>query len=89
MLAVACIAAFAIGSAIVARAAETQGRRSADAARGVAVNTTIPGAPRFINYASPPGIADNAGEPSIGSNWTNEQVFSNSNGSIPNGGSTN
>src|SRR5207247_11453277 len=53
------------------------------------VTATVPGAPRFFNFASPPGIADNAGEPSIGSNWTSEQVFSNSNGPIPNGGAAN
>src|SRR3954451_19595795 len=28
---------------------------------------TVPGVPRFLNYPSPPGIADNVGEPSIGS----------------------
>src|SRR5436190_340216 len=45
--------------------------------------------PRFFNYATPAGTGDNAGEPSIGSNWTAEQIFSNSNGPIPNGGTTN
>src|SRR5437868_4736884 len=49
--------------------------------------------PRFMNYLSPPGIGDSAGEPSIGSNWTKEQIFTNHNvngstNSIPNGGST-
>ena len=44
------------------------------------------GQPRFFNYVSPAGTADDAGEPSIGVNWTSEQSFSNSNGSIPNGG---
>jgi hypothetical protein len=52
-----------------------------------------PGAPRFFTYMSPPGVADSAGEPSIGSNWTKETVFTNHNlngttNSIPNGGST-
>jgi hypothetical protein len=47
------------------------------------------GKPRFINYVTPNGVGDSAGEPSIGSNWTTEQVFSNSNGSIPNGGTVN
>src|SRR5262252_5764829 len=44
------------------------------------------GQPRFFNYVSPPGTADDAGEPSIGINWTSEHSFSNSNGAIPNGG---
>src|SRR4051812_32069280 len=49
--------------------------------------------PRFFNYLSPPGVGDSAGEPSIGSNWTKEQMFTNHNvngsiNSIPNGGST-
>jgi hypothetical protein len=46
------------------------------------------GVPRFENYPSPPGIADNVGEPSIGSNWKSEKKFSNSMFSIPNGGRT-
>jgi hypothetical protein len=89
MPAVACVVAIAIGPAIVARAAEQPSRRPTEAARRAAIHTTVPGDPRFFNYASPPGIADNAGEPSIGSNWTSEQVFSNSNGPIPNGGAAN
>jgi hypothetical protein len=47
---------------------------------------TIPGEPRFQNFASPSGLGDDAGEPSIGVNYTTEQTFSNSAGSIPNGG---
>lgn len=47
------------------------------------------GPPRFINYPSPAGVGDDSGEPSIGSNWTREQSFSNSLRSIPNGGSAN
>jgi PKD domain len=51
------------------------------------------GAPRFFTYLSPQGVADSAGEPSIGSNWTRETVFHNTfvNGTdnaIPNGGSS-
>ncbi len=51
------------------------------------------GMPRFFTYMSPQGVADSAGEPSIGSNWTKETVFHNTtiNGSVndlPNGGST-
>jgi hypothetical protein len=45
-----------------------------------------PGVPRFFNYASPPGIADNVGEPSIGCNWKSETSSSNSMFNIPNGG---
>lgn len=51
--------------------------------------STVPGEPRFTNYPSPAGVADDAGEPSIGLNWTTEQSFSNSAGSIPNGGTVN
>jgi hypothetical protein len=51
------------------------------------------GSPRFFTYMSPAGVADSAGEPSIGSNWTRETIFTNHNingttNSIPNGGST-
>ncbi|MGB8507713.1 MAG: hypothetical protein WCD76_04855, partial [Pyrinomonadaceae bacterium] len=49
---------------------------------------SLVGLPRFFNYATPAGIADDAGEPSIGSNWKSERIFSNSNGPIPNGGTT-
>jgi hypothetical protein len=34
-----------------------------------------PGSPRFYNYLSPPGVADDAGEPSIGVNPKTEQFF--------------
>jgi len=47
------------------------------------------GPPRFFNYTSPSGVGDDSGEPSIGSNWTRESVFSNSLRSIPNGGTAN
>ena len=52
-----------------------------------------PGTPRFFTYMSPQGVADSAGEPSIGSNWTKETSFTNHNvngtaNTIPNGGST-
>jgi PKD domain-containing protein/Calx-beta domain-containing protein len=42
--------------------------------------------PRYFNYVSPWG--DDAGEPSIGSNWGSEVSFSNSMFTIPNGGSS-
>jgi PKD domain-containing protein len=48
-----------------------------------------PGDPRFMNYYSPTGVADDAGEPTLGSNWTRESSFSNSMFTIPNGGTTN
>lgn len=52
-----------------------------------------PGTPRFHHHYTPPGVADDAGEPSIGINWKSEQSFSNNNivtgapnPPIPNGG---
>jgi hypothetical protein len=41
-----------------------------------------PGTPRFYNYHAPNGVADDAGEPSIGVNWKTEKVF----GGVGNGG---
>lgn len=41
-----------------------------------------PGTPRFYSYIAPPGVADHAGEPSIGVNWKTEKTFN----GIPNGG---
>jgi hypothetical protein len=58
------------------------------------VNTRAPpGTPRFFNYMSPQGVADSAGEPSIGSNWTKEAISHNTNidgsiNNIPNGGTS-
>jgi hypothetical protein len=43
------------------------------------------GTPRFVNYLAPVGVADDAGEPSIGVNWKAERV----NGGIPDGGTVN
>ena len=48
----------------------------------------VAGAPRYQNYDSPPGVADDAGEPSIGINWNTEKTFSNSKFQIPNGGTS-
>ena len=59
--------------------------------------TTTPlplaGTPRFHHHYSPAGVADDAGEPTIGVNWNTEQSFSNNNiltgaanAPIPNGG---
>lgn len=49
-------------------------------------NTAVPaGTPRFLNYHAPDGVADSAGEPSIGINRKTEQVF----GGTPNGGTVN
>jgi hypothetical protein len=54
------------------------------------------GAPRYFTYAAPNGTGEDAGEPSIGSNWQSEnvvrapgQTFANSNGTIFNGGTAN
>lgn len=47
-----------------------------------------PGVPRFSNHYAPEGVADNVGEPTIGSNWKTEKSFSNSMFTIPNGGTT-
>ncbi|HEY6070770.1 MAG TPA: sialidase family protein, partial [Chthoniobacterales bacterium] len=51
------------------------------------------GLPRFFIYQAPQGVADDSGEPSIGSNWTKEAVNHNHNvdgtsNDIPNGGTT-
>ena len=58
--------------------------------------TPIPaGQPRYQTYQAPPGYGEDAGEPSIGSNWLTEnvvrtnQTFANSNGPILNGGTAN
>ncbi|PYK29296.1 MAG: hypothetical protein DME57_10830, partial [Verrucomicrobia bacterium] len=54
-----------------------------------------PGSPRYQTYQAPQGFGEDAGEPSIGSNWLSEnvvrtnQTFANSNGPIPNGGTAN
>jgi hypothetical protein len=55
----------------------------------------VAGLPRYQNYVSPPGVADDAGEPSIGVNWNTEKKFSNNRASdgvanppIPNGGTS-
>lgn len=33
------------------------------------------GTPRFYNYHAPSGVAEDAGEPSVGVNWNSEKVF--------------
>lgn len=71
------------GIALLARAGNP-GDPAAPASPNAAAST--PGVPRFQNFAAPPGIADDVGEPSIGCNWKSEQSFSNSMFSIPNGG---
>ncbi|HEX8490692.1 MAG TPA: PKD domain-containing protein [Chthoniobacterales bacterium] len=57
----------------------------AQAPKGAAAT---PGQPRFFNYYAPPGIGEDVGEPSIGSNWQTEKTHSNSLFQIPNGGTT-
>jgi hypothetical protein len=48
--------------------------------------TAVPaGTPRFHNFHAPAGVADDAGEPSVGVNRKTEKVF----GGIPNGGTVN
>ncbi len=87
LLAMMCSIVAAIVSPITAAAA------SPDAAASVTPapprTATVPGVPRYFNYASPPGVGDDAGEPSIGINWTTESSFSNSLNTIPNGGTVN
>jgi hypothetical protein len=68
------------GLALLARAGSAGSGQVTQAA------VATPGQPRFQIYASPDGIADNVGEPSIGCNWKSEQSFSNSMFSIGNGG---
>src|SRR6266404_4906444 len=56
-------------------------------------STPPPGAPRFFTYLSPAGVVDSAGEPSVGSNWTQEAINHNTNvggstNNIPNGGTS-
>lgn len=51
------------------------------------------GTARFQIYLSPPGVADDSGEPSIGSNWTKEAINHNTNlnlttNNIANGGTS-
>src|SRR6201995_4094021 len=69
------------GSQVVASPAS-----GSDSTRTNQALATTPGVPRFHVFASPPGIADNVGEPSIGCNWKSAQTFSNSMFSISNGG---
>jgi hypothetical protein len=47
-----------------------------------------PGTARMSVHPAPPGFGEDAGEPSIGSNWLTERSFSNSLYTIPNGGTT-
>lgn len=49
------------------------------------VTSVPPGTPRFFNYHAPAGVAEDAGEPSVGVNRKTEQVF----GGIGNGGTVN
>ena len=77
------------GLALLARAGSSGEQIAPDNASVSQPNqpaATTPGVPRFHIFASPPGIADSVGEPSIGCNWKSEQTFSNSMFSIGNGG---
>ena len=60
---------------------------------GTSSTAVTPGLPRFFIYQSPNGVADDSGEPSIGSNWTREVVNKNFNvngtvNNIKNGGTS-
>lgn len=68
-------------------------RRTPVDAHGCPYPMPAAGTPRFFTYASPSGIADDSGEPSIGCNQQTEKVFTNTNvdettNSIPNGGTS-
>ena len=86
LLAATCISAAALATATTVAFAAPPSPWHPPQANALA---TTPGLPRFFNYPTPSGVGTSAGEPSIGSNWTTEQVFSNSNGPIPNGGTAN
>lgn len=73
------------GVALFARAGSLANQSASSSNSPQAVAAT-PGVPRFFNYASPAGIADDVGEPSIGCNWKSETSSSNSMFTIPNGG---
>jgi hypothetical protein len=49
------------------------------------VTSVPPGTPRFLNYPAPAGVAEAAGEPSIGINRKTEKTFA----GTPNGGTVN
>src|SRR5689334_17751692 len=78
-----------------AQAAKNKKSRSQNVLRAPSVTaSTLPaGTPRFFTYQSPAGVADSAGEPSVGSNWTQDAVDHNTNvggstNNIPNGGTS-
>src|SRR6185503_10995171 len=82
---VAAIAACAAG--IFALLAFTQSKTTA------AASSSAGSLPRFFIYQAPQGVADDAGEPSIGSNWTKDAENHNTNvdgsvNTIHNGGTT-
>ena len=74
-----------LGGVVLLARAGSPGTTTAPAAPQQAAVST-PGVPRFQNYPAPAGIADDVGEPSIGSNWKSETSHSNSMFTIPNGG---
>jgi hypothetical protein len=82
-----------VGNASCANASSPTPSPTPTATPTATPSSSTAGAPRFFTYLSPKGVADSAGEPSIGSNWTRETVFHNTfvNGTdnaIPNGGSS-
>ncbi|MEY2481328.1 MAG: hypothetical protein QOI04_2255 [Verrucomicrobiota bacterium] len=93
LLVTAFILAILASSGAANRAIRSTSRKST-APRVAPAVVAPPGTPRFMNYMSPQGVADSAGEPSIGSNWTKEAINHNHHvdgspdNNIPNGGTS-
>ena len=89
-------AALSSFTALAAKNKKSQAQRVSRATTpttATAAATPPPGTARFFTYLSPTGVADSAGEPSVGSNWTHEVVNHNTNvggstNNIPNGGTS-
>jgi hypothetical protein len=79
---------YGAAASAVAGAVPTPTPSPGGSATPTATPATVLGTPRYQNYYSPPGVADDAGEPSIGVNWNTEKTFSNSMFQIPNGGTS-
>jgi PKD repeat protein len=91
---VLCAVGAALGTfSIASNPSLTKTPTTTSGASGTVTTTAAAGTPRFFIYMSPPGVADDSGEPSIGSNWTRETVCHNTNvdgsaNNIPNGGTS-
>lgn len=70
-----------VGNASCATSSPTPTPTPTAAPSATPIGTPPPaaGVPRFFTYMSPQGIADDSGEPSIGSNWTREATNHNHN----------